>query len=466
VSEISKVRILTLFFLIILKTTFALPVYAAASVTAGLSEYFMQNRPYAGGSLFSYPAPGSTVGSNDIINYVFPGDSNVHYYVLGCSRPSGLTLLWNDEIMDYWPPEQRTNFGIYICTWARVPSYCLIFCDDTDFPDVLDYGIYHLIKIDSITTSCKDPDYGAKLCYAGYGCYSWIVGPDNYYYYVYKEQPPCGISSISISSPSVVPQKTSADTTDANVVVTLTNPAPSGGCTGRLRVEPVEFSGGHNHDETRKDHTGSLDSTVFTISTGESTTSAIYSSGEVAGQEKIIAEMLDSNGSISSEKDTTIYVKVDGLSPLISTSNVLSCGGTNMHLAGNNNYGTSDTLNAVYAAVGNYANKYHALYLAPAISLGVIDMSLPDGGLFDVYGDWQPPHNLHREGKSVDFSHYYMDICKNPVVPLDVIFYNKDGSIFETTNVIDDDMLDKMFDKQDCDRKEKNLGLIHYECTK
>ncbi|MEK7287395.1 MAG: hypothetical protein AAB091_02375, partial [Elusimicrobiota bacterium] len=35
-------------------------------------------------------------------------------------------------------------------------------------------------------------------------------------------------------------------------------------------------------------------------------------------------------------------------------------------------------------------------------ALGINDMSLVFGGLFDVNHDWKPPHNLHRVGRSVD----------------------------------------------------------------
>ncbi len=34
--------------------------------------------------------------------------------------------------------------------------------------------------------------------------------------------------------------------------------------------------------------------------------------------------------------------------------------------------------------------------------MGINDMSLISGGLFDVNHDWKPPHNLHRIGRSVD----------------------------------------------------------------
>jgi len=38
-------------------------------------------------------------------------------------------------------------------------------------------------------------------------------------------------------------------------------------------------------------------------------------------------------------------------------------------------------------------------------TIEVNDMSLPWGGLFDIYGDWETPHVLHRTGHSVDINH-------------------------------------------------------------
>lgn len=274
----------------------------------------------------------------------------------------------------------------------------------------------------------------------------------------------CGKISLTVSPSDVRPQKTGQDDKTATTVsISLSKPAPSSGCDIKLRVKPVDKSGGHNHTENRESHVGSLSSSFAFFVEGESSMSVQYTSGEVGGTEEIVAELVDSNGKITSSASIPVDIKVDGLSPLISTSNVLSCGGTTKHSAGNNNYGTSDTLNAVYAAITNYANKYHALYLASDICLAVIDMSLPDGGLFDIKGNWGPKHYTHKEGKSADFSSYYKDSCDNSV---EVTFYNQDGTVYETTNTIDSKLLDNVFAEQDCARKERDLGLIHYECTK
>ena len=41
--------------------------------------------------------------------------------------------------------------------------------------------------------------------------------------------------------------------------------------------------------------------------------------------------------------------------------------------------------------------------------VGINDMSLPRGGLFDLNGDWITPHQTHREGKNADIRSTNMD---------------------------------------------------------
>jgi len=84
-----------------------------------------------------------------------------------------------------------------------------------------------------------------------------------------------------------------------------------------------------------------------------------------------------------------------------------------------------------------------------AFTLGINDMSLPWGGMFDLNGQWWVDntsgngHVKHRIGMSVDIDHYDQ-------------FRNKS---------IKEDYLDKtMKEKYSCKRLEKDIDLIHYEC--
>jgi len=273
----------------------------------------------------------------------------------------------------------------------------------------------------------------------------------------------CTIAQVSIEMPTIVPQKTAGNKT-TNVIVTLSGPAPAGGCNVGLRVAPVEFSGGHNHDGARQNHMGSLNLTTIAFPEGASQSSAgyTYTSNEVGGYEKIIAESLDNSGNVISSASTTVTIKVEALSALTGTSNLLVSGGTTSHLSGTNNYGTSYSLGAIQYAVGQYASDY-SIDSASDIYLAVIDMSLPMGGLFDISGNWQLPHKWHRAGTSVDFSHNYKDVSDN-VIMVDI--FDANGNLIQTTNAIDEDTLDNKFTEQKCVRFEKNIGKIHYECPK
>jgi hypothetical protein len=157
----------------------------------------------------------------------------------------------------------------------------------------------------------------------------------------------------------------------------------------------------------------------------------------------------------------SIVENVAGLIPLPSgTNNLITHTSTKgQHSLANSNYGQRDVVASVLRVVRSYAGEYG---MASDIFLAVVNMSLPSGGLFDINGNWSPPHNLHRVGKSVDFSHFYRD-ASGTTISVNVYV---DGQLIETTNAIDEGLLDKRFDLLDFDRKERLIGLIHYESRK
>ncbi len=186
-------------------------------------------------------------------------------------------------------------------------------------------------------------------------------------------------------------QWTGADT-EAEVVVSLTEPAPSGGCTVNLSVEPAEYSGGHSHYGNRPKGSVAPDSISF--SDGEvGVKTAKYIPSEVAGIEKIIAEI---EGGGQSE-EFGIEVRVPRLSSMAGGNYYRLTGQTTTHPI--NHYGTEYTVEKTQLM----AKDFYKLFGA---TLGINDMSLQWGGLFDIgppYGSyWIPPHKSHRKGTSVD----------------------------------------------------------------
>lgn len=150
-----------------------------------------------------------------------------------------------------------------------------------------------------------------------------------------------------------------------------------------------------------------------------------------------------------------------GLVPLTGSDNLItytSPEAAKRHALANSDYGTPATNGAIADAVKQYADEYG---MDNDIFLAAIDMSLPWGGLFDINGDWQTPHSLHRVGKSVDFSKYYKDTLGNAT---SVGIYI-DGTLRQTTNMVDEEKLDKKFSDLHFKRLEAPQK-IHYESQK
>jgi hypothetical protein len=262
--------------------------------------------------------------------------------------------------------------------------------------------------------------------------------------------------TITLNPEEIYPNETGSPVSSiVTAYVTGNNGNPLSGYQVNFETKVVE-SKGHDHSNTRS--AGIIGGWCITDNSGKCAVN--YYASLVAGIDKITAS-LSSRPEIKDSKD--IKVRVPGLQPLQSKANLLPWGGTTKHRLGNNNYGTTYTLGAVYYAVEKYAKDY-GLNLSPDIYLAVIDMSLPWGGLFDINGDWIPPHEYHRVGESVDFSKHYKDSSGNNI---EVAFFDENGNVIEITGVIDDDELDKMFSKEKkCSRWEKKIGKIHYECPK
>jgi len=234
---------------------------------------------------------------------------------------------------------------------------------------------------------------------------------------------PCSISSLTISPSEVWPARTAEGLfTRATLGINLVNPAPSSGCVVRLRIEPAEGSGGHSHVGNRMGHAGVVEPALAVFVPGESILNAVYKSGEVGGQEKIIAEILDGGGNIISTVSATVDVRVPELQPLETFffyappmfPKYQLAGGTDLHQL--NHYGTVPTL----TNIGNLTNAY---YLSTFALLGINDMSLERGGLFDICGTWNSAdtcpnqltggHKSHRKGTGVDINRCALSTITN-----------------------------------------------------
>jgi hypothetical protein len=136
-----------------------------------------------------------------------------------------------------------------------------------------------------------------------------------------------------------------------------------------------------------------------------------YEASEVGGEEEIIV----SSSRAQANAKVKIAVRVGGLKNLANISsnfwrltgnkgrtNYNKCPGTLIqHLE--NHYGTDFLVDSLQVAVFDFFRwsktpEGGGEYLV----LGINDMSLAMGGLFDICGNWQPGHTFHRVGASVD----------------------------------------------------------------
>jgi hypothetical protein len=224
----------------------------------------------------------------------------------------------------------------------------------------------------------------------------------------------------------------------------------------------IEGSGGHSHNGNRP--TGrfienSTEQLTLQKETTGDTIRVTYQASLFGGEERIVAKL---NLPAVADSDVVV-VRVPNLVSLPSGANNLitytSIERERYHSRANSNYGRPDVVEAISQAVRDYAGE---LGLENDIFLAAIDMSLRLGGKFEINGDWESgngPHQHHRVGKSVDFSHTYRD---NTGRAIDVDFF-RDNKLVQTTNQINEQTLDKFFHRRGFDRWERAIGKIHYE---
>jgi hypothetical protein len=303
------------------------------------------------------------------MQYTFPGDSH-DIYVLGICTTG-------QEACD--SPYPDTVLLAANSLWYRSPEMALQ-------------------KIGSFSSDCTWHD----------SCYNDPPTSDYtqiWFWYVYKKQSSCSLNGLTVSPSEVWPARTGEESlTKATIGIALASPAPSSGCDVRLRVEPVEGSGGHNHTGNRTAHTGAMEPNFALFIPGESILNVVYTGGEVAGTERIIAEALDGNGSVTSTQSVSVDVKFPDLRPLGGSDYYFLTGASPASAHSSNHYGQFWTNWMIDFMATDY-------WLETGTKLGINDMSLEWGGLFDHNNTWLSPHSTHRTGQSVD-----IDRCADGVL--------------------------------------------------
>ncbi|MCK4738401.1 MAG: putative metal-binding motif-containing protein [Deltaproteobacteria bacterium] len=256
------------------------------------------------------------------------------------------------------------------------------------------YGYKSADELEETSGDCDDTDDKTNP-----GAEETCDGKDNNCDADKKVDEGCCEGRVEVLTFDIWPKKTGGNTT-ADVSIKLFKPAPPSGCVVSLKVKPPTdemSSGGHNHYNGRSNHTGKiLSSTGSEVSKVEFKKDEIgpkvvkFKSSEVSGIETIKASFEESN-TVSEAK---LVTRVLGLSPLMSSIYYRQTGFRGIHPV--HHYGTQYTRVYIYRLAAEFNEKFKA-------TLGINDLSLIWGGMFDYKGDWNTKaHYKHRKGTSVD----------------------------------------------------------------
>jgi len=179
----------------------------------------------------------------------------------------------------------------------------------------------------------------------------------------------------------------------------------------RLQVSAIPNTGGHQHgDDSVTLRTGTLASAdssailsqnaqVLSGNTGSTGLVFTYNAPPVGGDITITGTCIGSHA-CTQQGPKQVWVGIKGLQPLgdavfQSAAPIRLTGQTTSHP--NNHYGTAEWIQSIM----DLATEFFSIEGA---TLGINDMSLAQGGLFDIdiQKHWLPPHILHRTGTSVD----------------------------------------------------------------
>ncbi len=184
-------------------------------------------------------------------------------------------------------------------------------------------------------------------------------------------------------------------------------------CNVQLTIHAQEGSGGHlNHSGTRDD--GKLDKT-----TGQTTIAPnpplrfMYTAPDASGITDVTLTGTDLNGNPIIPVQATIGVEIDGLiaNPTSLAGGLLTIDSSSTFHDHNNIYSTATFSNQLQFMAADFRvrliaqciktspNPLAALNCPNTVQGPVPNMSamnLQGGGLFDIGGDWSPPHHDHR----------------------------------------------------------------------
>ena len=149
-------------------------------------------------------------------------------------------------------------------------------------------------------------------------------------------------------------------------------------------------NGGHSHDHaTVSTAIGFFDNNTCTTDSGGSC-DVTWHPPEASGFYELKVYV---DGETDVANTQRFMVGVEGLTSLVSSPYYRLTGQRPAHP--DNHWAMEDVIGYIQQMSSEYDTYYNA-------TLGINDMSLIYGGLFDISADWNIPHSLHRLGRSVD----------------------------------------------------------------
>lgn len=158
----------------------------------------------------------------------------------------------------------------------------------------------------------------------------------------------------------------------------------------QLSLERIANSGGHIHPNTNDNGPkGSLSPSTLTLKDKyPQNYPVLYTAPKISGSVKIISRFSDGTFNVNFND-----VRVPGIVAFSGGNGIILTGATDKHPQ--NHYG----LPALNDRIRRLASKFKSEFGKNII---VNDMSLESGGVFDISGQWRPPHQTHQDGRRVD----------------------------------------------------------------
>lgn len=174
-------------------------------------------------------------------------------------------------------------------------------------------------------------------------------------------------------------------------------------CDVFLSLDHVPFTGGHEHDDESRPEGGHVPYFGNTGSDGRQF-STVYTAPEVSGRVESTIYAYTQNGVPLYPATYDFHIAVRGLVELQEGANYNLTGSGGAPCAPGdhpgNHWGTATFVMDLQAIADAHAALFPALL--PGDVLRYNDMSLVEGGLFDICSTWTPKHTGHRNGANVD----------------------------------------------------------------